>query len=295
MRLVRSSLLALAAVAGLAFPTMAQDEVTPFADSSRLVVVGGSLLEIVYALGEEQRLVARDTTGVYPPEAAALPDVGYMRSLSPEGVLAVNPSALIVVEGSGPPETLDVLSNSSVPYVTVPDTYSHDGVLEKVRIVGKALNVENEAKALAATLDAEMQAAEALTGAIPAAERQKVLFVSSVQDGKIRAAGAGTGANGIIELAGGINPLGEMHGYQTLSDEAILSTNPDVVLYMNNTGATGFVDGLKSNPALAATRAVQNNRIFEVDAAEALAFGPRTPAAIRELAEQIYGDKVARP
>ena len=292
IRFARPSLLALAAVAGLAFPAMAQDEVKPFADPSRLVVIGGSLLEIVYALGEEEKLVARDTTGVYPPEAAALPDVGYMRALSPEGVLAVNPSALLVSEGSGPPETLDVLSKGSVPYVTVPDDFSHAGVLAKVRTVGKALGIDDKAESLAAELDQQMQAAEAATSTIPDAERQTVLFVISVQDGKVRAAGSGTAANGIIELAGGVNPLAQMHGYQTLSDEAILTANPDVVLYMNNTGAEGFVDALKSNAALAATPAIANERIIEIDAAFLLGFGPRTPAAIRDLAAELYGDKV---
>lgn len=292
MRFLRSSLFAFTAVAGLAFPVLAQDEVTPFADPSRLVAIGGSLLEIVYALGEEGKLVARDTTGVYPPEAMALPDVGYMRALSPEGVLAVNPSALLVVEGSGPPETLDVLAKGSVPYATVPDDFSHEGVLTKVRTVGKALGVADKAEALATELDQQMQAAEAATKDIPDAERQKVLFVISVQDGKIRAAGTGTAANGIIELAGAVNPLAEMHGYQTLSDEAILTANPDVVLFMNNTGATDFVDKLKANPALAATPAVTNGRIVEIDGAFLLGFGPRTPAAILELSQQLYGDKI---
>ncbi len=292
MRLLRTSLLALAAVAGLAFPALAQDEVKPFADPSRLVAIGGSLLEIVYALDEQDKLVARDTTGIYPPEAASLPDVGYMRALSPEGVLAVNPSALLVVEGSGPPETLDVLAKGSVPYVTVPDDFSHAGVLTKVRTVGKALGVEDKAEALATELDQQMQAAEAATKDIPEAERQKVLFVISVQEGKIRAAGTDTAANGIIVLGGGVNPLAEMHGYQTLSDEAILTANPDVVLYMNNTGATDFVDKLKANAALAATPAVVNDRILQIDGAFLLGFGPRTPAAILELAGQLYGDKV---
>eukprot|EP01136_Pigoraptor_vietnamica_P006278 Opistho-1_new@39030 len=95
MRLNRF-LLTLAALSGLAGPSLAA-EVTPFADPSRVAVIGGSLLEIVYALGEEGKVVVRDTTGIFPPEAMALPDVGYMRALSPEGVLSVNPSALLVV------------------------------------------------------------------------------------------------------------------------------------------------------------------------------------------------------
>ena len=228
MRFITKSFALLATLGGLAAPALAQGT-APFADPSRVAVIGGSLLEIVYALGEEGKIVARDTTGVYPPEAMALPDVGYMRALSPEGVLAVNPTALLVIEGSGPPEALDVLSKGSIPYIAVPEGYSHDGILAKVRAVGAALDVPDKAEALATELDDELKAAEAATADIPDAERKRVLFVISVQDGKIRAAGSGTAANGIIELAGAINPLAAMNGYQTLTDEAILTANPDFV------------------------------------------------------------------
>lgn len=70
------------------------------ADTSRLVSVGGAITEIVYALGEESRLVGRDSTSVYPEAALKLPNVGYMRQLAPEGVIATNPTAVIAVEGS---------------------------------------------------------------------------------------------------------------------------------------------------------------------------------------------------
>jgi len=293
MRLNRF-LLSLAALGGLVAPSHAAD-VTPFADPSRVAVIGGSLLEIVYALGEQGKVVARDTTGIFPPEAMALPDVGYMRALSPEGVLSVNPSALLVVDGSGPPEALDVLSKGSIPYVTVPEDYSHEGILTKVRTVGDALGVPDKAEALASSLDAELKAAETATADIPEAERKRVLFVISVQEGKIRAAGTGTAANGIITLAGGINPLAEMHGYQTLSDEALITANPDYVVMMQNSGAGDFSADLAANAALAASPALQQGRLLKVDGAFMLGFGPRTPKAILTLAHELYGDRIAQP
>ena len=293
MRLPRL-LLALAALGGLASPSLAA-EITPFADPSRVAVIGGSLLEIVYALGEEGKVVARDTTGIFPPEATALPDVGYMRTLSPEGVLSVNPSALLVVEGSGPPEALDVLSKGSIPYVTVPEDFSHQGILAKVRAVGQALGVTDKAEALAATLDADLKTAEAATSQIPDAERKRVLFVISVQEGKIRAAGSGTAAHGIITLAGGINPLAEMQGYQTLSDEALITANPDYVVMMQNSGAGDFSADLAANAALAASPALQRGHLLKVDGAFMLGFGPRTPKAILTLAHELYGDRVPQP
>lgn len=293
---LRSFTVSIALVAGvLSFPAPAQDEVAPFADPSRVVAIGGSLLEIVYALGEEKYLVARDSTGLYPETALALPDVGYMRALSPEGVLSVNPTAILVVEGSGPPEALDVLSKGSIPYVTVPDSFSHEGILTKVRYVGKALGVPEKAEVLAATLEAELTAAEAATKDIPAEERQRVLFVISAAEGKVRAAGTGTAANGIVVLAGGINVLGDMQGYQTLTDEALLAAAPDVILMMDNRNQSEIESQLVAHPALALSPAVVNNRIVKIEGAFLLGFGPRTPAAILELATRLYGDKVKRP
>ena len=96
--------------------------------AERILSIGGSVTEIVYALGEEDRLVARDTTSTHPPDAQSLPDVGYMRSLSPEGVLSVAPDLIVAEDGAGPPETIALLNAASIPFVTVPDRYSAEGV-----------------------------------------------------------------------------------------------------------------------------------------------------------------------
>lgn len=56
--------------------------------SERIVSIGGDVTEIVYALGAEQQLIARDSTSLHPQAAAALPDVGYMRQLNAEGILS---------------------------------------------------------------------------------------------------------------------------------------------------------------------------------------------------------------
>ena len=115
-----------------------------------VVSIGGAVTEIVFALGAQDQLVARDTTSSYPPEAAALPDVGYMRALSPEGVLATGPKLIIAEEGAGPPETIEVLEQADIPFVTVPDDYTAEGVSAKIRAVGQALGKGPQAEALAA-------------------------------------------------------------------------------------------------------------------------------------------------
>jgi iron complex transport system substrate-binding protein len=252
----------------------------------------GSLTEIIFALGEEGRLVGRDSTAVYPEEALKLPDVGYMRALSPEGVLSVNPSALLVLEGSGPKEALDVLSKASIPYETVPEGFTHEGILAKIKAVGQALGVEDKAKQLAETVDKDLKDAEELTRNVP--QRQKVLFILSMQDGKVQASGTGSAANGIIALAGAENAITDYQGYKALTDEAIINAKPDVILMMDRGGELAVSDEtLFSHPALSLTPAGQNKRIVRIDGAYLLGFGPRTASAIRDLAKAIYGDSLS--
>src|SRR5690606_39294352 len=58
------------------------------AEGQRIVSVGGSTTEIVYALGAGDTLVGVDSTSIYPRKADALPDVGYVRQLAAEGLLS---------------------------------------------------------------------------------------------------------------------------------------------------------------------------------------------------------------
>lgn len=260
-------------------------------DTSRVVTVGGSLTEIVYALGEEGRLIARDSTSVFPPEALALPDIGYMRALSPEGVLSINPSTILLLEGSGPPEALDVLRKASVPLVTVPEKFDRAGILEKIAVVGDVLGVGDKAGKLADRVAADIDAAQAATAGIE--NRKKVLFVLSLQGGRVLASGTGTAADGIIALAGGVNAVDAYPGYKQLSDEAIIEAAPDVILAMDRGGDHETqADQILSHPAIAATPAAANRQVVRMDGAFLLGFGPRTAEAARELASALYGDAI---
>jgi iron complex transport system substrate-binding protein len=258
----------------------------------RIVAIGGSLTEIVYALGEEDRLIARDTTSVFPGEALALPDVGYMRALSPEGVLSVDPDLILTLDGAGPPEAMEVIRSASVPVVTVPESFDREGVLAKVEAVGKALGVEKEAAELAMRIDADLQTAEDAVADID--DPARVLFILSMEGGRVMASGTGTAADGMIRLAGGENAITDYPGYKQLTDEAIVTAAPDVILMMNRGGNLDPTPvDLSTQPALAATPAAEAGRVIRMDGAFLLGFGPRTADAAKDLAAALYDDAPA--
>ncbi|WP_287247410.1 hemin ABC transporter substrate-binding protein [Mesorhizobium sp.] len=274
-----------------ALPARAAEGTEVFADPSKIAAIGGSITEIVFALGEQDRLVARDSTSRYPEAALKLPDVGYMRQLSPEGVLSVNPSGILALHGSGPKETVDVLKKTSIPFIEVPERYDHEGILEKIRIVGKALGADAKAAALAAEIDVKLKAAEKQTASIK--DRKRVLFVLSMRGGKILASGSNTAADGIIRLSGGVNAVDGYSGYKQLSDEAVITARPDVILMMNNAGPGVSDDELFANPSIRSTAAGAARKVVRMDGGYLLGFGPRTADVIRDLAASLYGGQAA--
>lgn len=285
--------LAAAAVLGIWPGAGPASEAERFDDPSRLVAVGGSLTEIVFALGEQDRLVARDSTAVYPPEAMSLPDVGYMRALSPEGVMSVDPSAILMLEGSGPPEAVEVIRKALIPVVTVPEAFDRDGIVRKIRVVGHALGVDGKAAALARQVEAEIAAAQAAAAKVD--RRKRVLFILSMQGGRLLASGSGTAADGIIRMAGGVNAVEGFDGYRQLSDEAVYAARPEVVLMMDRGGGHDATEAeLFAHPAMAGTPAAAARALVRIDGAWLLGFGPRTASVIRELSAALHGEAASK-
>ncbi len=261
----------------------------PAEGDRNVLSIGGSVTEIIYALGEGDRVIARDTTSSYPAEVEALPDVGYMRALSPEGVLAVAPGLIISEDGAGPPETIAVLEAADIPFVTVPDTFSTEGIVTKILTVGEALDVEDAAATLAEDIRARLQMAEAAALARAGDAPKRVLFILSTQGGRVMASGRNTAANGIIQMAGGVNAITEFEGYKPLSDEAVTAAAPDVILMMDRSGDHSSDNAeLFAMPAIATTPAAQTQSVVRMNGLYLLGFGPRTADAVLDLTAALY-------
>lgn len=254
------------------------------AQADRVLSVGGSVTEIVYALGAADRLVARDTTSTFPQAARDLPDVGYMRRLSPEGLLSVRPDLIIAEEGAGPPETIELLEAAAIPFIEIPDGYDGAAVLAKIAAVAEALALPEQGAALTAEVQAALDATAAAAAETP---DRRVLFVMSVQGGRILAAGRDTAANGIIAMAGAQNAVTEFEGYKPLTDEAVTRAAPDAILMMTREGAEQQPAKVLTHPAIRTTPAGQSGALVQMDALFLLGFGPRTARAAHDLSRAL--------
>ncbi len=253
----------------------------------RLLSIGGSVTEIVFALGAEDRLVGVDSTSFHPREALELPNVGYLRQLSAEPVLALAPDLIIVEADAGPPAALDQLRDAGVTVLSVSDDPSIAGVLSKIEQVAAALGLEDRGAELARQVsDSHRQ----VSAQVARAETHpRVMFVLSAGKGAPLVAGRGTSATAIIEMAGGVNPIDGFPDYRPMTPEAGVNAQPDVILVTHRTvNLVGGVDKLKDLPGLGGTPAAENGAIVVMDGLLLLGFGPRTPDAVRMLAAHLH-------
>jgi iron complex transport system substrate-binding protein len=193
------------------------------------------ITEILYELGLQQKIVAVDTTSLYPPAALQeKPNVGYMRQLSAEGVLALSPTLVLALQGSGPKETIDILGQSKIPFVAVPDKFSGDGIVEKIRVVAQSAAASERGECLARRVRDELATLDGMRAQIR--KPLKVAFVLSLAGNRPMIAGRATAADGIIGLAGAANAFGDFDGYKLVNDEAIIAAKPEAVLVMQRCG-----------------------------------------------------------
>lgn len=257
------------------------------ADAKRIVAIGGTVTEIIYALGEGDRVVAVDTTSLYPPEATSKPIIGYVRQVSAEGVLSQKPDLIIAESGAGPVDAITILKQSGLAYVSIPSPPDAKAIPDKIRAVGQAIGRPEKAEALAKSVEASLKAVEdkVASGTGP---KKKILFALSLANGRVMAAGSESSADAMIRLAGGENAVSTVSGYKPLTDEAVIAAAPDVVLVMSGGGQHLTAEKAFALPALAATPAGRNNAFVTMDGLYLLGLGPRAADAARDLHALLY-------
>ena len=115
-------------------------------------------------------------------------------------------------------------------------------------------------------------------------KKPKVLFIYARGAGNLMVAGKETPLHSMIELAGAENAAAELTDFKPLTPEALLTTNPDVILMFDSgLQSLGGVDGLLKVEGIAATNAGKNKKVVSMDGQLLSGFGPRLGEAVVEL------------
>lgn len=259
--------------------------------AERIVSVSKQYTEILYALGATEDLVAVDVSSTYPPEAKALPTVGYHRALSTEGMLAARPT-LILSGGPanmGPEHVVDQLNALKIPmrYWDVPSDL--EGTKSLIRQMGEAFGRVERADSLVSALEADMT--RALDPARAPVDTPTVAIIHYGQAMNIYMVISGSGVAGdMVRWAGGRMAIDGEGGMQRItSPEMIAKANPDVIL-LTDFGYDRLAgrEDILALPGVAATKAARTGRIFRIEEHDIIYFGPRTGRNVELLRTLIH-------
>jgi iron complex transport system substrate-binding protein len=255
-------------------------------NGQRVVSVGGAVTEIVAALDAMCRVIATDTTSLYPRAVFDLPRVGYMRALAAEGIVALNPSLVLVSDRSGPEAVLRQIKDAGVDLRLIPDEPQIEAIAPKIVAVGEALGLKMQATALAKAVEDDIAALRHQVAGLKS--KPRVLFLLSVARAQPMAGGADTAADAMIKLAGGVNAAA-VNGFKPISAESALDVAPDAVLMMHQTlEAAGGIDAVLALPAFSGSPAAKNRRLIAMEGTYLLGLGPRVAHAGRDLAAALH-------
>jgi iron complex transport system substrate-binding protein len=260
----------------------------PAPDPSRIVVAGGSITEILFSLGEQEKIVAVDRTSNYPADVSEFPVIGYVRALSAEGVLSLAPSLVLGEDDMGPIEVLTQLKSTGISIRRIPERHTAMGIVEKVLCVAEVVGYpESELDRLTQEYLAKVKDVGRSRDEVERGNRPKVAVIMALRDGVPFAAGSETSAAGILEMAGGDNVFAGFKGWKPVSLELMVGANPSlIVMPERGMKMSGGREAVLSHPSVKVTNAAKNNGLVVVDGMTLLGFGPRTLQASIDLSKE---------
>ena len=260
----------------------------PVEDSSRITAAGGSITEILYSINAQKKIVAVDITSYHPEEATSHPSIGYVRTLSAEGILSLDPTLILGEDDMGPPTVINQIKRTGIDVSIIPEEHSAEGIINKINCIGNIIGMKEESqkfiksKILPKIKELNRYSIKNIK------EKKKVIFILGLQSGSPIIGGLNTSADGFIKMIGGINSMNEFENWKPVSTESIISSEPDVILVTaRGMNAFGDIEALKSHPSLSLTPAVKNNTIYSMDGMAMLGFSPRTLDSAIEISKKI--------
>ncbi|MEG1020565.1 MAG: ABC transporter substrate-binding protein [Myroides sp.] len=256
--------------------TTETDTVATEIKTDRIVSLNGAVTETLASLDVAGNIVGRDVTSTYPADLKAT-DLGHVRSITAESILALQPSVVFGTSKDVNPNLNEQLKKANIPLVLIDQEYSIDGSKKLITEVATKLKKDNY-QPLLDNISNKMATVKTFD------KKPKVLFIYARGAGNLMVAGSGTPLHSMIELAGAENAAAALTDFKPLTPEALLTTNPDVILMFDKgLQSLGGVDGLLKIEGIATTNAGKNKKVVTMDGQYLSGFGPRVGDAVVEL------------
>lgn len=249
----------------------------------RIVSLGGSFTEVLFAIGAQDQVVGVDRDSDYPPAALSKTNVGSGYTLNQEAVMVLDPDCVIC--WGYQTDTIDTLEGLGVP-VLVYYPGNVEEIMWTIDSMGEATGRVQATQDLVSGMQQIIDGIEEVLSNLTEEDKPKVYF--ELQSGKT--VGPGSITNDLIEMAGGINIYGNATTkYPQPSSEYIIGENPDIIVIEDQSSKTN--GDIVSQEGWDVIDAVENNQIYRIDK-NLNSVTPRLIDALQAFAHWLHPDLV---
>lgn len=265
-------------------------EVTIEKKPERIISMCPSNTEVLFAIGAGDRVVGVTEYCEYPPKIMEMKEKGELEVIggyttpSIEEIVALDPD-LILAHDLTQKEVFYRLEELNYTVFVIESAKSINGTLEDIQVIGKMVGEEETASELVERMEERIEGIINKTGR---AEKPKVAHIAWHEP--LWVCGREEFADDLIEIVGGENIFSDKKGWTTVSLEELIERNPDVIIVPIGHGAAGdkpfwfFFE----EERLRDVSAVENGRIYPIDADIVSRSGPRIVQALEEFAIDIH-------
>lgn len=254
--------------------------VTLPAPARRIVSLAPSITESLFAIGAGDQVAGVTDYCNYPAGAKQKPHVGGMTTPSIETVAALRPDLILVSMEGNLREDFSALTALGVP-IAVTNPRSLEGIYASLTMLGTLTGHTDSAARLVAALRARENSITRTAQSPPG-----VLLLVSLQP--LIAAGDRTFITELLTRAGSRNiAAGLTLTYPTLSREAVVRNDPDVIFVMSDV-LSSPEELVHMYPEWKRLTAVRNGRVHRIDADIVSRPGPRAVDGLQLLSTLIH-------
>ena len=233
----------------------------------RIVVLDPAVVEMVYLLGGEDKLVGiakLERSKIWPEEKTEkVESVGTFINPSLEKIIALKPD--LVIESFHSSDAIDKsLSSNNIEIIKI-QANSIEDIFKNFQKVAKILGKEKEAEKIIAEKRQKIEEIKKID-----TTEKKGLFILAPTP--MRVFGKGTLPNDIMEMLNIKKIASGMEGMSpTLTPEYIIKENPDIILTFVNDPQ----EIVKANPQIKDISAIKNNKFVVLETGQILRGSPR--------------------
>ncbi|WP_297714280.1 ABC transporter substrate-binding protein [Clostridium sp.] len=258
-----------------------------------IISTAPSNTEVLVALGLADKLVAvdkysADVEGI----SEDLPKIDF-RNPDAEAIIALNPD-IVIASGhnkAGDEDPFALIKEAGIPVAYIPSSYSIDGIYGDIEFIASLTDTEKEGKDLINSMKKEVEAIKAIGDTIT--DKKNIYFEIGAGSG-LYTFGNETFLNEMIETIGATNIFGEENSWITVTPEAVIDANPDVILAntpgTNEAGLTA-VEDIKSREGWDTITAVKNSDVYQIDKNSSSRSSQNIIKALKEMAKAVYPDE----